>query len=49
MKKNKKLFSQSLRTLVREGFLLYAASTNCFPMNADLIELYQQTIDKEAN
>lgn len=49
MKNTQKSFSQSLRRHLREGFILYAAATNCFSMNADLIELYRQTSAEETN
>lgn len=49
MKNTKKSFSQSLRNQLREGFILYAAANNCFPMNADLMRLYEQTFDEEMN
>lgn len=49
MKITKKSFSQSLRSYLREGFILYAAANSCFPMNADLMKLYEQTIDEETN
>ena len=45
MMKNKKSFSQSLR----EGFILYAAASTCYPMNAELMKLCWQTIDEEMN
>lgn len=49
MKNTNKSFSQSLRGHLREGFILYAAANSCFPMNADLMKLYKQTIDGEMN
>ena len=49
MKNINKSFSQSLRGHLREGFILYAAANSCFPMNADLMKLYKQTIDEEMN
>lgn len=49
MKNTKKSFSQSLRSQLREGFILYAAANSCFPVNADLMKLYEQTIDEEMN
>lgn len=49
MKNTKKSFSRSLRYQLREGFILYAAANSCFPVNADLMKLYEQTIDEEMN
>lgn len=49
MKNTKKSFSQSLRCHLREGMILYAAANSCFPMNADLMDLYRETIDEEMN
>ena len=49
MKNTKKSFSQSLRSQLREGFILYAAANNCFPMNVEMLQLYSQTIDEEMN
>lgn len=49
MMNNKKSFSQSLRCQLREGFILYAAANTCFPMNAELMKLYRQTINEEMN
>lgn len=49
MKNSKKNFSQSMRSFLRDGFMLYAAANNCFPMNVDLMELYRQSIDEETN
>ena len=45
MMNNKKSFFQSLR----EGFILYAAANTCFPVDAELMKLYRQTIDEEMN
>ena len=47
MKNTKKSFSQSLRYHLREGFILYAAANTRYPANAELIQLYRQTIDEE--
>ena len=45
MMNNKKSFFQSLR----EGFILYAAANTCFPVDAELMKLYRQTINEEMN
>ena len=45
----KKSFSKSLRQQLREGMILYAAANTCFPVNMDLLNLYEQTIEEEMN
>lgn len=49
MKNTKKNYSHTLRQRLREGFILYAAATSCFPVNVDLLKLYCQEINGEEN
>lgn len=45
----KKSFSQSLREQLREGMILYAAANTCYPVNMDLLHLYEQAVEEEMN
>ena len=45
MKNTNKSFSQSLRQHFREGMILYAAATAHFPMDAELMRVYRDTVE----
>ena len=49
MMNNKKSFSQSLRYCLREALILYGAANSSYPMSAEMMKLYRQTIDEEMN
>ena len=49
MKNTKKTFSQSLRSMLQESLILYAASHNSGLMSADMMEMHRQTLGEETN